>query len=138
MMILGPMYKKITSPPKNTLNTSPTKIFNQFTPLSECDSPETIQGSILIDSHNKSSSNSANSTHPRTNNIHLPTLQLEKILNHNTSAISNALKTTNESINMSFTLPQQDNLLDNRQTPPIVEQDNNNRDLGNPYPATET
>jgi hypothetical protein len=69
---------------------------------------------------------------------HLPTLQLEMLLNNNTSAISNALNTTNESINMSFNLPQQDNLLDNRQTPLIDEQDNNNRDLGNPYPATET
>jgi hypothetical protein len=69
---------------------------------------------------------------------HLPTLQLEMLLNNNTSAISNALNTTNESINMSFNLPQQDNLLDNRQKPPIDEQDNNNRDLCNPYPATDT
>jgi seryl-tRNA synthetase len=35
---------------------------------------------------------------------HLPTIQLEMLLNNNTSAISNALNTTNESTNMSFKL----------------------------------
>jgi hypothetical protein len=63
---------KKSSPLKNTHNTSPTRIFNQFTPLSECDSPETIQGSIITESHNKNSTNTANNTHLRTNSISFP------------------------------------------------------------------
>jgi hypothetical protein len=42
---------------------------------------------------------------------HLPTMQLEMLLNNNTSAISNATNTTNDSINMSFNRPQQGDLL---------------------------
>jgi hypothetical protein len=68
---------------------------------------------------------------------HLPTSQLEMILNNNTSAISHALNTTNESINMSFTSNNQDNP-DNTEQLTNNDQDHIVRDLGNPYPANDT
>jgi hypothetical protein len=68
---------------------------------------------------------------------HLPTMQLKMLLNNNTSAISNALSTTNESINMSFNLPQHEDLLDTSQTPPNDEH-NNKKDLSNLYSAVDT
>jgi hypothetical protein len=66
---------------------------------------------------------------------HLPTIQLEMLLNTNTSAISNALNTSNDSINMLFNLLQQGDLPETRQKQPPNEQDDTNRDLGNPYTA---
>jgi hypothetical protein len=68
---------------------------------------------------------------------HLPNTQLEMILNNNTSAISHALNTTNESINMSFSTNIQDELVPT-ETTTNNEVEYTNRDLGNPYPATDT
>jgi hypothetical protein len=68
---------------------------------------------------------------------HLPTTQLEMILNNNNSAISHALNTTNDSINMSFITNLQDNLEPTEKTS-NNDQEHSNRDLGNPHPATDT
>jgi hypothetical protein len=66
-----------------------------------------------------------------------PNTHFEMLLNNNTSAISHALNTTNESINMSFILNPQENLEPKEQTP-NNEQEHSIRDLGNPHPATDT
>jgi hypothetical protein len=50
---------------KATHNSSPTRVFIQFTPLSVCDSPETIPGSQTVESTNATSTNVKN-IHPRT------------------------------------------------------------------------
>jgi hypothetical protein len=68
---------------------------------------------------------------------HLPTSQLEMILNNNTSAISHAVNTTKKTINMSFTTNIQENL-ENTEQPTNNDQEHIVRDLGNPYPANDT